>query len=598
MLRKRQLMRLLIRFMKWRPRYLTENNFIILLASIIGILAGFVALILKVSVYYLRELSFDNIISGDRINLLFLLFFPVFGIGLTLFFKKYVIRDFVAHTISSLLSAISAKNAYLPPHKMFSSMIGSIFTAGFGGSVGVEAPVISSGAAIGSNLGRLLQFNHKTTNLFLACGSSGAIAAIFNTPIAGIVFALEVLLLDLSRFSLIPLLISSASGTIITTMFYPDTILFDFEVEEPFSARYLPFYMVFGLICGLVAYYFTTTYLRVENWINRFKTTKKKFVAGSICFGLLLLCFPALWGEGFVTIKHLLKGNTTQILETGFYAPYADNLFVLAAVLLGLACLKVVSTALTVGAGGVGGIFAPSLFTGAILGYLFAMVLNALFPGLGLTYSTFVLIGMAGLLSGTLHAPLTGLFLIAEVTFGYELIIPLLITTTISFIASKHLGKNNIITSQVAEKGELITHDKDKAVLTMMSISDLVENDFSQISPEACLGDLVVVVSKSKRNIFPVVDKSGFLEGIILLDDIREIMFKQELYQVKKVKDLMAPPLSYIKIDDKMEEVMQKFNQSNAWNLPVIEKGVYSGFISKSKMFNVYRAQLVEITAE
>jgi len=585
-------------FHRWRLKNLKESTFVLILAVVVGTLAGFVALWLKVSVYYLRELSVVRIIGDDKYKLALLLIFPTVGIGLTLFFKHFVIKDTIKHNISSILSAISKKNSIMRRHKVFSSMLGGILTAGFGGSVGLESPIISSGAAIGSNFGRIFHLNYKTITLLLACGSSGAIAAIFNTPIAGVVFALEVLLLDLSRFSLIPLLIASVSGTIVTTIFYPDSILFDFQIKESFQIADLPFYLVFALFCGIVAHYFSTTYLRIETRIEKISNPYRRFFIGSLGFGILLLVFPPLWGEGFSAIKALMSENHHAVLDMTLYSQYSDNLIVIFLVFVFLILLKVVSTALSVGAGGIGGIFAPSLFTGAITGYLYAFFINTLGIGVELSLVNFTMIGMAGLLSGVLHAPLTGLFLIAEITFGYELIVPLMIVTTISFLTAKYFNNNSIVTAQLAAKGQLITHNKDQAVLTMMKLKSVIETDFLIVSIDANLGDLVKIVSKAKRNLFPVIDREGFLAGVILLDDIREIMFNQDLYKKQLVENLMTSPPAFIKMSDKMELVMHKFNKSKAWNLPVIEKGKYVGFVSKSKLFNVYRQQLVEITAE
>ncbi len=590
--------KLITKFYRWRLEKINENTFILMLAVVIGVLSGFVALGLKLAVFYLRKFSMDRIIGDDKFRLILLLIFPTIGIGLTLFFKHFVIKDTIKHNISSILSAISKKNSIMRRHKVFSSMLGGTLTAGFGGSVGLESPIISSGAAIGSNLGRIFHFNYKTITLLLACGSSGAIAAIFNTPIAGVVFALEVLLLDLSRFSLIPLLIASVSGTIVTTIFYPESILFDFQIKESSHVYLLPFYLIFALICGIVANYFSVMYLRIEKRIEKISNPYQRFLISSLGFGILLLIFPPLWGEGFSTIKALLSENHHAVLDMTLYSQYSDNLIVILLVLVFLILLKVVATALSIGAGGIGGIFAPALYTGAITGYLFAFVVNELDIGVHLPLVNFTMIGMAGLLSGVLHAPLTGLFLIAEITFGYELIVPLMIVTTISFLTTKYYNKNSVVTAQLAAEGQLLTHNKDQAVLTMMKLKSVIETDFLTISIDANLGDLVKVVSKARRNIFPVVDNEGFLAGVILLDDVREIMFNQELYKKHLVRNLMTTPPAFIKMDDKMDTVMHKFNKSNAWNLPVIEKGKYVGFVSKSKLFNVYRQQLVEITAE
>lgn len=573
-----------------------ESTFILILAAITGILAGLVALTLKVSVFYLRKFLIDYTIGDSKSLFYLLLILPAVGIGLTLILKHVFIKDTVKHNISSILYAISQKNSIMRPHKTFSSMLGGILTAGFGGSVGLESPIISSGAAIGSNLGRIFHFNYKTVTVLLACGSSGAISAIFNTPIAGIVFALEVLLIDLSRFSLIPLLIASVSGTIVTTVLYPSGVLFDFQIQEAFRVSHLHYYILFGLLCGVVANYFTVVFIWFEQKFSGIKSTLKKYLIGSTLFGIILLFFPMLWGEGFDVIKELLKENHIAIFEFTLYPMHTGKIWVIVLAFVFMILLKVVATALTVGAGGIGGIIAPSLFTGALTGYLFAATINYINPDAHLSLINFTMIGMTGVLSGVLHAPLTALFLIVEITFGYELIVPLLIASTMAFIMVKRFRENSIITEQLAARGHLITHHKDKAVLTMMQLKAVLETNFLPVNVEGDLGDLVKVVAKSKRNLFPVLDDEGFLAGVITLDDVREIMFHTELYHTTKIRNLMTAPPAYIRLDDSMETVMKKFNETAAWNLPVIDKGKYIGFVSKSKMFNVYRELLVNIT--
>ncbi len=588
--------RLLMKIYRWRMKNMKESSFILILSAVIGIMAGLVALTLKVSVFYLRKLFVDYTIGDSQSLFFLLLILPSMGIGLTLILKHYVINDTIKHNISSILYAISRKNSIMKQHKMFSSMLGGILTAGFGGSVGLESPIISSGAAIGSNLGRIFHFNYKTVTVLLACGSSGAISAIFNTPIAGVIFALEVLLIDLTRFSLIPLLIASVSGTIVTTVFYPTGVLFDFQIQETFHVSLIHFYVLFGLLAGIVANYFTVVFLRIEKYFSEIKSSLKKYFIGSLLFGLILLFFPMLWGEGFDVIKELLKENHIAIFEFTLYPQLTDKVWIVVLAFVFMILLKVVATALTIGAGGIGGIFAPSLFTGALTGYLFAAVVNFLDIGVHLSLVNFTMIGMTGVLSGVLHAPLTALFLIVEITFGYELIVPLMIVSTIAFITAKRFRENSIITEQLAARGHLITHHKDKAVLTMMKLRSVLETNFIPVSLDGDLGALVKAVAKSKRNIFPVLDDDGILAGIITLDDVREIMFHTELYHTTKIRSLMSPPPAYIRLDDNMDTVMKKFNDTGAWNLPVIDKGKYIGFVSKSKMFNVYRELLVNIT--
>lgn len=475
-------------------------------------------------------------------------------------------------------------------------MLGGVFTAGFGGSIGLETPIISSGAAIGSNLGRILHLNYKQITLLLACGSAGAIAAIFNTPIAGIVFALEVLMIDLTRFSLIPLLMSSVSGAITTKLFYEKEILFEFAIRDAFDASDIPFFILLGIFCGLVSVYFTKVFLFIEEKFEKLPGIGLRFLIGGTIIGLLIYIFPPLFGEGFQSIKVVFSGNYSQLMEDTLFESLRFSTPVLLLFFVALLLLKVVATATTLGAGGIGGIFAPSLFSGAMAGFLFAYILNLF--GLHLSELNFALIGMGSVLGGVLAAPLTGIFLIAEITTGYELIVPLMLSTTISYVTVKLLLSNSIVTWQLARKGELITHHKDKAVLLFMNLESVIEKDIKTISVDATLGELVKLISKSNRNIFPVVDKNKTFLGIILLDQVREIMFQPDMYDNTYVRNLMISPPTYIEFGEAMEEVIQKFNDSNAWNLPVLENGKYLGMVSKSKLFSAYRKQLLNITEE
>ncbi len=584
------------KFLIWRIRNLTNRNYILLLSIIVGLAAGSTALILKTSVFYLREFLL-NISQGPYQRFL-LLIYPAIGIFLVILLKKIFLNNSVKHNIASILYAISKRNSIVKVHKIFSSLIGGILTAGFGGSVGLESPNISSGAAIGSNIGRKLGLDYKSITLLLACGSSGAIAAIFNTPIAAVVFGLEILLLDLTRFSLGPLLMASVSGAIVTKVFLNEKILFDITIKESFVLSDVPFFIILSIITGFIGIYFTRVYLAIEKKFETLLKSRKKIIYSGAILGILLVFFPPLYGEGFVIIKQILSGNFTDTLNNTFFEPYKSSIFVIIIFFSILILLKVVSTAITISAGGVGGIFAPSLFTGAITGFLFAYIINQMDIGIQLSLMNFALIGMASTLAGILHAPLTGIFLIVEMTSGYQLIVPLMLTTTISYITVKYLEPHSIITKQLAMRGELITHNKDKAVLTFMQLKSVIETDLKSVNVNATLGDMVKIIAKSKRNIFPVVDKNNNLVGIILLDDIREIMFIPKMYESTYVRNLMTIPPSYINNTDSMEVVMKKFKETNAWNLPVVDNGKYIGFVSKSKMFSVYRKQLVDISSD
>ncbi len=566
----------------------------LILSVIVGILAGLTAWLLKTGVFYMHnylknELEFNS--ANYR-----LILYPFIGIAITVLFKEYILKDHIRHNISSILHAIAKRNSLMRLHKIFSSIFGAIITAGFGGSIGLESPIISSGSSIGSNIGKACRLNYKSITTLLGCGAAGAIAAIFNTPIAGIVFALEVLLLDMNRYSLIPLLMASVSGAITTKLLFADDIFFEFTIVQPFLVKHVAYFIVFGIIAGVSSFYFTRLFLNIEHFFDKIKRQYIKLLIGGPALGLLIYIFPALYGEGFDVIKSLLAGEARVIFSESLFTGFIDTAWVFGAFFLALILFKVIATSLTLGAGGIGGIFAPSLFTGGILGFLFAWLNNQFFNE-HLSESNFALVGMASVLGGVLQAPLTGIFLIAEITSGYELIVPLMLATTISYVTSKFLISNSIITMQLAKRDELVTHDKDKAVLHFLNVKSLIETDFFPINNEANLQGLIKAISISKRNVFPVINSDGFLVGIILLDDVREIMFNEQQYNTPVVNLMQMPP-AIIDINEHMKTVMNKFNDSGAWNLPVCENGRYIGFISKSKLFSAYRAQLINITEE
>lgn len=584
---------LLIRFLVWRKQNISQRNFLLILSFIVGLGGGIVALTLKSSVFYLHGLLLQDK-SFDEYNLLTFIY-PFIGIAITFFFARYILRDTVKHNIASILYAISKRNSLMRAHKIFSSIIGGILTAGFGGSIGLESPIISSGSSIGSNVGRLLKLSYKEVTLLLACGAAGAISAIFHTPLAAIVFAIEILLIDLTRFSLIPLLIASVSGAIVTNVFFQDEILFEFILKDPYEVHHTIYYVLLGILTGLVSVYFSKVFFKVESIANKMPDLRRLFIGGSI-LGLIIFLFPPLYGEGYQIIKAIFAEDFSTVMESNISFHLANYQWFFYFFFVSLLLLKAFATSITITSGGVGGIIAPSLFTGAITGMLFSHSLNLM--GLNISESNFALVGMAGVLSGVLHAPLTGIFLIAETTQGYELIVPLMLVTTISFVTVKFFEPNSIFTIQLAKRGELITHHKDKAVLTFMKLKSVIETDFKTVHVDSNLEDLVKIVSKSKRNIFPVIDEDGILIGIILMDNIREIMFDREMYKETPVSSLMILPPSYIGYKDTMKDVIEKFETTGAWNLPVIENAKYIGMVSKSKLFTAYRNLLLEISDE
>jgi chloride channel protein, CIC family len=584
------------RFLIWRLRHVSDRNFILIASVFIGICAGIIALVLKTAVFHVEEFLLSR--YNFKNHYFIFLFLPLIGVSIALVFKHYVINDHIKHNISSILHAISQRNSLMKGHKIFSSVFGAIFTAGFGGSIGLESPIISAGAAFGSNAGRVLHLNYKSITLLLACGASGAIAAIFSTPITAIVFAFEVLLIDLTGFSLIPLILASVSGAITTRLLFEEDILFEFVISQPFLNSDIPFIILFGVLAGFVSLYFSSVFIYFETVFDRIKTHFNKLVIGGIVLSFLIFFFPALYGEGYGTIKALIAGEAHTIYENSFIGEWKDTWLAVFLFFLALLLFKVIATITTIGAGGIGGIFAPSLFTGAIFGYLFVFTINSMGFGFDLDEINFILVGMSSVLGGVLGAPLTGIFLIAEITRGYELILPLMLSTVISFVTFKSLKKESIITHQLAKSGELITHHKDKAVLRFMKLKSVIEMDFVIVNIDDKLGDLVNAISKSKRNIFPILDEKDNFMGIVTLDDVRDIMFNHEMYDETYVRNLLSVPDENIRVGDSMEEVMRKFRATGAWNLPVLLGSKYVGFVSKSKLFSVYRKHLMDITED
>lgn len=582
------------KFLVWRANNIKEKHFVLIVSFLVGICTAASAIILKNLIHFIQHLLSVNF-EADQVNYLYLLY-PVLGILLAGLFVKYVVRDDISHGVTKILYAISQRKSRIKPHNMWTSIVASSVTIGFGGSVGAEAPIVLTGAAIGSNLGRLFKMEQKTLMLLVGCGAAGAIAGIFKAPIAGLVFVIEVLMLDLTMTSVLPLLITSVTAATVSYIFTGTEAMFKFSQTEVFVIERIPYVILLGIFCGLVSLYFT----RVMNWIEgeyrRYGTTYwRKFMMGGIMLSLLIFIFPPLYGEGYDTIGLLLNGQFAGLMDNSMFYSLNDSYFGIV-IFLGLILLtKVFASSATNGGGGCGGIFAPSLYLGCIAGFIFAHVSNYFPFTMYLSEKNFALLGMAGIMSGVMHAPLTGVFLIAELTGGYDLFLPLMIVSIGSYITILMFEPHSIYSMRLAQKGELLTHHKDKAVLTLLSADNVIERDFQVVSPEMTLGDMVKVIARSSRNTFPVVDDRGILLGIVLLDNIRNIMFRPELYNRFHVSKFMVSAPAKIVVNTPMDQIMQIFDDTKAWNLPVVdETGRYMGFMSKSKIFNSYREVLVD----
>lgn len=582
------------RLLLWREKYISQRQFVYILSFAVGVVSGLAAVILKNAVLITHHFLSERVHTGE-LNFLYLLF-PITGIILTVLFVRYFVKDSISHGITRILYAISKKKGDLPKHNNYSSLIASTLTVGFGGSVGLESPIVLTGSSMGSTLGRLFKLDYKTTILLIGCGAAGAIAGIFKAPIAAVIFALEVLLLDLTIGSIIPLLISAVTGLTISYFFLGRAELFVFVLKEPVLLDRIPYYILLGLFCGLISYYFTEGTMFIEKQFNKIKNSYFRPLLGGLLLGVLILFLPPLYGEGYTTLEKLLNGNVIEITYGSPFYGYHNNFFVFGIFLLLILLLKVAASSFTTGAGGVGGIFAPALFMGGIGGYFASRVIN-LFGANLVSERNFALLGMAGVMAGIMHAPLTAIFLIAEITGGYGLLLPLIITSICSYLTIKTFQPHSLYALRLAERGELITHHKDKAILTLMEMETVIETDFVNVQPNDKLKDLVYAISNSNRNLFPVV-KNGTLVGIVLLDDIRHIIFNTEMYQIIYVRDVMISPPTHIDPSDPMDIVMKKFEDTGSWNLPVIKNGKFIGFLSKSKLFTVYRKWLLDISGE
>ncbi len=583
------------KFIHWRFKNSNNYYFLLLLSILTGFGGGLIAVIIKNSVHRIQELVDKTIIFLDSSYLYVL--FPILGLTIVVIFIKYILRRDVGHGIPSVLYAISRNNGFMKRHNLFSSIITSAFTVGFGGSVGLEGPTVATGGAIGSYIGEIFKLDYKQKMILLGAASAGAMSSIFKAPIAGVVFALEVIMIDLTTLSIIPILLASLSGSITSFMFLGTNNLYSFELTDAFKLSQIPYFIILGIVSGFVAVYFTEIYTKISNIFAKIDHPLKKLLIGSSLLGIIIFLFPALFGEGYEYINNALKGDYTYLFDNYLFNLSHDNLTILLFLFLAMMLVKVVATSLTFGAGGIGGVFAPTLFTGANTGLFTAVLASHL--GYNISTSNSALVGMAGLIAGVLQAPLTGIFLIGEITGGYELLLPLMVTSTVSFIIVRIFEKNNLYTIQLAKRNDLLTHHADKNTLTLLQIDKIIETNFVTLHPEQTLGDIVEKITESERNLFPVVDKYNHFLGIISMNRIRKIIFKPDLYNKKKVKDLMYVPTEVITEKDYHPEIIaEKLQKSGIFNIVVIKKGEYQGFISRANFFSHYRSLLKIFSAD
>lgn len=589
------------------------------MSIVVGLISGLVAVVLKNTVMLVDYILTNGIRHVD--SYLFFLY-PFAGIVLTVLFLRFVVRKPVGHGIPNALFAISKGNGNMKLHESWSTVVAAALTVGTGGSVGLESPAVNASSSITSNLGRRLKLSRKTKVLFIACAASGTLSGIFNAPVAAIVFALEVIMIDLTAVSLIPLLLSSVAATLTGRVLLGEETLFPFKFIEPFSASQIGFYVLLGIACGALSIYFSKVYFKVGTLLDRlqfpgqrksgnFRESKGSTASpgeqtghvnnkllkaglGASVVGLLIFLFPSLYGEGYSVVNSLINGSALPVTSSVTLFDVDDNVWLVIGVFLLLLLIKPVVTSFTIHSGGIGGVFAPALFMGSVLGFVFSKILKTV--GLDVAASgNFTLVAMGGMMAGLLHAPLTGIFIIAEITGGYELFIPLMITTAITFITVKYVTPHSIYNAQLLQKGQLVTLHKDQAVLTLMNLRSEIERDFIVVKPYDKLKDLVQAISKSARNLFPVTDEQGRFLGVVMLSDVREVMFDRSKYEEIEIHELMTSAPESVVITDRMEGVMKKFDVSGAWNLPVLDAdGKYIGFVSKSKLFSGYREKLRE----
>ena len=573
---------------------LSEREVMMILSLFVGIACGLAAVLLKSAIEFIHH-GLTSWFDSEVYNALYLIY-PGIGMILAMLFVRFVVKDNIGHGVTKVLVAVSKNESKIKPHNMWTSIAASSVTIGFGGSVGAEAPIVYTGAAIGSNVARYMGLSYKNMTILLGCGAAGAVAGIFNAPLAGVLFTLEILLFNISMTSILPLLLSTISATVVSYIFLGYKPPFECALS-PFAMGNIPFYLILGLFCAACSVYFTRMTLWLE---DKIKSIEKPFVRwgiSAVCLGILIFLFPPLFGEGYVYLQELLNGGTIDLQGQTILDFFFNKAWLVPVFFMLVLLLKVFSMSFTNAGGGVGGTFGPTLFIGAIAGFVVSRTIN-LIGGAGMVpEQNFVLVGMAGLMAGVMQAPMTAIFLIADMTGGYELLIPLIITATVSYGVARSIEPYSIYTKRIAKKGELLTHDSDQAVLTLLKTDELIESDFNTVKIDATLGELVEVVADSKRNIFPVIDSRHHFQGYVSLEDIRREMFKTEQYDTLHVYNFMKSAPAYVYVDEKMDSVMMKFEKTGAWNLPVVERDrTYVGFVSKSKIFSAYREQLKQVS--
>ena len=578
------------RFLKWRIRKISDARLIVILSIIIGVFTGTLVSLMKTAVFAIQDL-----VEGPNLEFIryyFFFLFPIFGLLITLLIVNLFARGGLNKGIPFLLYSIGRNSSKIHSRHRYLNAITSVFTVGFGGSVGLEAPVIVTGSAWGSWFGKFFHLNSRYTTVLVGCGAASALAAIFNSPVAGVIFVLEVLVANANVTFLISLLISSLMGTLMATFLTDQRAIFEItNVDQVQNLEY-----VFFLLLGVMAGYFSVLFHKLISGVQyvflRLRYQRTQFFLAALSLGIVILLLPSLYGEGYWTLKLITEGKFDEILRTSLFTYLGTSHWILILYLVLSMLFKGVATGLTRAAGGTGGVFAPSMFAGGIMGFVFATLINDLVPGVHLSTVNFTLVGMAGVAAGILHSPLTIIFLIAEIVQGYELLVPLMIVATISYSINIYLYKHSWYTRELATRGDYIVHDRDKTILSDLKVHSLIERNFKPVSIDGNLGDLVEAVSQSDRNIFPVLDEDRKMEGVILLNEVRQLIFKPELYEKKQIRELAHPPPDIVDFNESMERVMERFDKSEAWNLPVVKNGKYVGFLSRSKIFSYYRKQL------
>jgi len=574
----------------WREKHISERYFILLLSLSIGVTMALLAALLKFIIHHIESFVLMHIEQRSYLYLVF----PALGILLSLLFVRYIVRDDISHGVTKVLSSISQRKSRIKPHNTWSSLLASALTISFGGSVGAESPIVLTGAAIGSNFGRLFRLEQRNLMLLIGCGVAGALGGIFKAPITGLVFVIEVLLLDLTMASVLPLLVSSVSAAAVAYVLSGKENLFLFIQTDPYYIERIPLMILLGIVCGLISLYFSKTMFRIEGEFRKLKSQRTRYLISAAILSLLIFLFPPLYGEGYDSVNILLDGQYTQLLDGSIFEAFSSSYWVVFAFFLLTVLFKVFASVATNSGGGCGGLFAPTLFVGGLTGFLFSYLVNY-FSSMRVFISpkNYILLGMAGLMAGVMHAPLTGVFLIAELSGGYNLFLPLMLVSLTSFATIRIFMPHSIYSLRLAEQGKLLTHQKDTAVLTLMNLENVLEHDFEVVHPEMTLGEMVKVISVSHRNSFPVVNASGILVGIVELDNVRNIMFRPELYERYQVRRIMVAPEVKIQASMPMTEVMRLFDETKEWKMPVVDdEGRYLGFISKSTIFNNYREVL------